>query len=98
MKKTMWVGMVGMGNSVVVGFDGEKVRCASTSPEFEEYVLNNVNSERVSELAQKDEDFNYPLYVGTSTMMSFGEEVPWDEEGFKMLSEIARALREKKQK
>ena len=93
MKTTMWVGMIGFGNSVVVAFDGEKVRCASSSPQFEEFVLNNVSSENVTALSQKDSNFNYPLYVGTSSAISLGEEVPWNEEDFNTLAKIAHAQR-----
>lgn len=82
MKKSLWIGFVGPGNRVAVGYDGTNLRVACTDQRFENYVKRTFASKWMRNLADSNDDFDFAEYVGTSSIFAFGESIEWNEEAF----------------
>ena len=91
MKKSLWIGFVGLGNQIAVGYDGKNLRIACNNPQFENWVKNKFFSEQIQKLLD-DDDFDFGEYVGSSSIMSSGQSYDWDEEEFKRAMRLVKAF------
>jgi hypothetical protein len=91
MKKSLWVGFVGFGNQVAVGYDGTNLRIACNNPKFEAWVKKQFFSEMIRNMVN-DDDFDFGEYVGSSSAMSSGESSDWDEEEFKKAMRLIKSF------
>ena len=80
MKKSMWIGMAGIGNPMAVGFDGERLHVTASNPKLKASIERMF--ERVKKREEKNKSFDFADYFGTSSMYFVGETKPWNKEIF----------------
>ena len=94
MKKSLWIGFVGLGNQVAVGYDGENLRIACNNKKFEDWVKKQFFGEMVQKLID-DKDFDFAEYVGSSSAIASGQSYDWDEEEFQKAMRLVKAFAKK---
>ena len=88
MKKTMWIGCAGSGGSLAVGYDGSKLHVVSDSEGFKKDIFEIFDGDYAVEQRKNNPDFDFPAFIGTSSMYFMGEESEWDKDIFGVAQQI----------
>jgi hypothetical protein len=88
MKKTMWIGSGGSSGPLAVGYDGSKLHVVTNSEGFKQDIFEIFDAEHNVQRRENEPDFDFPDYIGTSSMYFVGVLSEWDEEIFGVAQQL----------
>lgn len=84
----MWIGMLGIGTPLAVGFDGENVRIECKDELLKKSITDMYKN--ATEKFKDRKDFDFAEYVGTSSMYAAGDLSEWNEKTFELASKFLK--------
>ena len=88
MKKSMWIGSAGSSGPLAVGYDGSELYVATNYEKFKKDIFNIYNAEHNVNRRENEPDFDFPDYIGTSSMYFMGVLSDWDENIFGVAQQL----------
>lgn len=96
MKKSMWIGSAGALGPLAVGYDGSELHVVTGDDAFKQSILKIYNNENNVQRRANEPDFDFPDYIGTSSMYFLGVSSDWDEDIFNTTQPLLDYMRKKK--